>query len=233
MKRQGWYVAAISVTVSIAVPWTVSWFIGQLNPVVYPVGLAYEPVENMPPHVDLASVQRGWPNSLGGPGERDGLIGYQHSMKGKMPIAARASGAAAAPVAPPDLGTLLASADTDAGKSKVRACVSCHDLTSGGPNRVGPNLWGIVGMDIASKPGFSYSSAMQSQQGDWTYEQLFDYLGSPARYIPGTKMSFAGLRRPEDRAAVIKYLATLGGNPPPLPQPKPETVPSGPTGLAR
>lgn len=230
MNRQGWFVAGISASVSIAIPLTISWFLERLNPVVYPGELAYKPVEDMPPRVDLASVQRGWPNSLVDPGERERLIGYQHDMKGQVPMAAAASGAAEAPEAPPDLGALLVSADADAGKSKARACVSCHNFTSGGPNRIGPNLWGIVGRDIASKPGFTYSSAMQSQSGDWTYEQLFDYLASPARSIPGTKMSFAGLRRPEDRAAVIKYLATLGGSAPPMPQPG--TAPPA-AGLAR
>lgn len=229
MNRQGWFVAAISVTASLAVPWTVGWFVEQLNPVVYPSELVYEPVDNMPPRVDLASVQRGWPNSLLDPHERARLISYQHDMEGQMPIAEATSGAAAVPKAPPDLGALLVSADADAGKNKARACVSCHNFTSGGPNRIGPNLWDIVGNDIASKPGFSYSSAMQSQTGDWTYENLFDYLASPARSIPGTKMSFAGMRRPEDRAAVIKYLATLGGSAPPLPQPG--AAPSA--GLAR
>jgi cytochrome c len=231
MNRQKWFVAGISVTVSLAIPFTISWFIEQLNPVVYPSGLAYEPVEDMPPRIDLASVQRGWPNSLGEPGERERLIGYQHDIKGQAPMAVDASGGAEAPEAPPDLGTLLVSADVDAGKSKARACVSCHNFTSDGPNRIGPSLWGIVGSDIASKSGFTYSSAMQSQPGDWTYEQLFNYLASPARSMPGTKMSFAGLRRPEDRAAVIKYLATLGGSPPPEPQPKLETEP--PAGIAR
>lgn len=66
---------------------------------------------------------------------------------------------------------------------------------------------------------------MQSHGGRWTYERLFEFLASPARSVPGTKMTFAGMRRPEDRAAVIRYLATLGGNAPPFPQPQSEAVP--------
>ena len=92
-------------------------------------------------------------------------------------------------------------------------------MDAGGRNGVGPNLWGVVGRNIASHGGFSYSPALSSQPGAWTYEQLDNYLTSPARAIPGNKMAFAGLRRAEDRAAVIKYLASLGPGAPPFPAP--------------
>ncbi|CCA92659.1 cytochrome c [Novosphingobium sp. PP1Y] len=134
-----------------------------------------------------------------------------------MPIAAPAPQPQAAPV---DLGTLLAGAEPQVGQAKTQVCASCHDFTQGGPNRIGPNLWGVVGRDIGSHAGFAYSDAMKSEPGNWSYEKLFDYLASPARDIPGNKMGFAGLRKPEDRAAVIRYLATLGGSAPPLPRPK-------------
>ncbi|MDP3675971.1 MAG: c-type cytochrome, partial [Novosphingobium sp.] len=111
------------------------------------------------------------------------------------------------------------SADANSGKTKARACASCHDFAPDGPDRIGPNLWGVVGRDVASRPGFAYSSAMAALPGGWNYDRLFTYLASPARAVPGTRMSFAGMGRPEDRAAVVKYLATLGGSPPPLPKP--------------
>jgi cytochrome c len=79
-------------------------------------------------------------------------------------------------------------------------------------------LWGVVGRPVGSHAGFAYSPAMKAHGGSWTYDQLFEFLASPARDVPGTKMSFAGLRRPEDRAAVIRYLATLGNGAPPLPK---------------
>lgn len=221
MNRSTWLTAGLCVAAMVAFIWSMAWFVERLNPDDHPGRLAYKPVENMPPRVDLAAIQRGWPGNLDEPEDRSSLIAYQRDMEGQVPAAGAASSAApAAPAAPLDLGALLASADANAGKDKARACVSCHDFAQGGPDRIGPNLWGVIGRDVAGRTGFSYSSAMTAQQGAWTHDRLFDYLASPARALPGTKMSFAGLRRPEDRAAVIKYLATLSNNPAPLPQPQ-------------
>jgi cytochrome c len=210
---------AVSVTGTIALAWTLNWFTQQLIPEVIPGKLAYKPVEDMPPRVDLAAVQRSWPDSLEQPGDHGRLVAYQREIEGKAPLPSAVTQTASAPAAPVDLGALLASADAGAGKDKARVCTSCHDFANGGPNRVGPNLWGVVGRDVGSHAGFAYSPAMTAHPGNWTYQALFDYLASPARTVPGTKMSFAGMRRPEDRAAVIKYLSTLGSAPP-LPAPK-------------
>ena len=218
MDRSRWLMAGISVTASLTLIWSLNWFAGQLIPDIYPGELAYKPVEDMPPRVDLASIQRGWPDSLDEPGERNRLTAYRHDIERQALAPAAAPNAAPAPAAPLDLGALLASADANAGKEKARACMSCHDFATGGPDRIGPNLWGVIGRDVAARPGFAYSPAMAAQPGTWTFERLFAYLASPARAIPGNRMSFAGLRRPEDRAAVIKYLTTLGNNPPPLPR---------------
>lgn len=220
MNRSRWLMAGISVAASIAVIWSIDWFAEQLNPTTYPGELAYKPVDNLPPRVDLASIQRGWPGSLDEPGERNRLTAYRHDVERQAPTLVSTPVAAPAPAPPLDLGALLASADANEGKGKARVCASCHDFAPGGPDRIGPNLWGMIGRDIASRPGFSYSPAMMAHQGVWTYDQLFAYLESPARAMPGNKMAFAGLRRPEDRAAVIKYFATLGDNSPPLPQPQ-------------
>ncbi|WP_176590314.1 cytochrome c family protein [Sphingobium sp. EM0848] len=196
------------------------WFSDKLYTRVRPGELAYKPMEDMPPRVDMASIQRDWPASFSEAGEGSRVIAYHRDMQGKAPApaAGAAPGAAAAP--PPDLGALLASADAGAGKQKVQLCMSCHDFSQGGPNRIGPNLWGVVGRPVASHPGFAYSSAMQARHGNWSYDNLFAFLAAPGREVPGTKMTFAGLRNPADRAAVIKYLATLGTGAPPLPQPK-------------
>lgn len=195
------------------------WFSDKLYTRVRPGELAYKPMDEMPPRVDMASIQRDWPASFSEAGEGSRVIAYHRDMRGKAPMPGTGGGgAAAAPQV--DLGTLLASADAGVGKQKVQLCMSCHDFTQGGPNRIGPNLWGVVGRPVASHAGFAYSPAMQGHKGSWSYEALFAFLASPGRDVPGTKMSFAGLRKPEDRAAVIKYLATLGTGAPPLPQPK-------------
>ena len=221
MNRSRWLTIGICVAGWFLLAWTLDWFTAQLvaGSASEPGRLAYKPVDDMPPHVDLASIQRGWPDSLDDPAEAHRLRGYLHDMEGQAPPPS-AIGPQPAAMPEPDLGTLMASADADAGKAKAQACVSCHDFSAGGPNRIGPNLWQVVGRDIASRPGFAYSPAMTAQQGDWTYERLFDFLAHPGRTVPGTKMTFAGFRRPEDRAAVIRFLATLGSNPPPFPQPQ-------------
>lgn len=218
MNRRRAWLACGAVAAALAVAWTGNWFAHRLIPVTYPGALAYKP-DDVPPPVDLASIQRVWPGGLSEPAERSRLMAYMKDIEHQAPPPAAAPAAAPVPAKPVDLGALLASADTNAGKEKARACVTCHDFQPGGPDRIGPNLWGVVGRKLASKPGFAYSPAMAGHQGAWTYDRLFAFLAAPARDIPGTKMSYAGLRRPEDRAAIIKYLATLGNSPPPPPRP--------------
>ncbi|MEP6868114.1 MAG: cytochrome c family protein [Novosphingobium sp.] len=204
---------------SIGVIWTLDWFTQRLLPDSYPGELAYQPMASPPPPVDLVAVQRNWPASLNEPGQHERLAAYMHNMERqalKSPAVPQVTAAQAAPV---DLGSLLALTDVNAGKGKAQVCMSCHNFDQGGPDRVGPNLWGVIGRNVASRPGFAYSSAMAAQRGTWTYDRLFTYLASPARAVPGNKMGFAGFTRPEDRAAVIRYLATLTSNPLPLPPP--------------
>lgn len=212
MDRDGWKVAWLAAAGAVAVIWSGGWFAGQLVPTRYPAP-AFRGAEDPPPLVDLASVQRGWPDSLGGAGERNRLVAFMSDIEHQAPAPAPAAAPRSPAVAeaPVDLGTLLASADAAAGKDKSRLCITCHTLEQGGANRIGPNLWGILGRKIASHGGFAYSAAMKAEQGTWSYERLDRYLASPARAVPGNKMAFAGLRRAPDRAAVIKYLATLGG----------------------
>ena len=219
MNRARWLAFGLCVAGSMMVAWSLNWFTAQLASESEPGRLAYAPFEHRPPPVDLASIQRGWPNRAGEPGETSRMRTYLHDMEGQVPLPAAGPQTASAPTQQADLGTLLASADANAGKQKAQACRSCHDFEAGGPDRIGPNLWQVVGRDIASRPGFSYSTAMAAQKGYWTYDRLFDFLAHPARTIPGTRMSFPGFPRPEDRAAVIRFLASLGGKPPPFPQP--------------
>ena len=121
----------------------------------------------------------------------------------------------------PDWGTVLPKASIADGKSISTRCEQCHDLSKGGPNKIGPNLWGVVGRPRASHPGFDYSAAMKAKGGSWSYDELFKFLKSPGAYIPGTKMSFAGLPKAQDRIDLISYLRTDMDSPAPIPPPQP------------
>jgi cytochrome c len=128
-------------------------------------------------------------------------------------------GEAAAPKAQdPPVETLLASASIEKGQQIGKQCQACHTFEKGGPNRVGPNLWGVVGRPRASEAGFNYSAAMKAKGGAWTFDELYKFLANPRGYIPGTNMTFAGLSRPEQRADVIDFLHTLSDSPMALPK---------------
>ncbi len=109
----------------------------------------------------------------------------------------------------PDFATLLAAADAAAGEKVFGKCKACHKVD--GSNATGPHLDGVVGRVVASVEGFAYSDGMKAHGGDWTPEALEAFLTNPKGVVAGTKMSFAGLPKVEDRANLIAYLATLGG----------------------
>src|SRR3954470_6327396 len=112
----------------------------------------------------------------------------------------------------------LASADAQAGEQVFKKCTACHVATKGGANGTGPDLWGVVGSGIAKRPtGFAYSPALSGKGGNWDWNNLFAWLKSPRDFAPGTKMTFAGLSKPEDRANVIAFLNTQSDSPLPLP----------------
>lgn len=111
----------------------------------------------------------------------------------------------------------LASADPKRGEQTAKVCLTCHTFEKGGPNKIGPNLWGVVGRKKGTEAGFAYSDAVKSKGGEWNVDDLNKFLTSPRSYAPGTKMSFAGLSRESQRADVIAYLNTLSDNPKPLP----------------
>lgn len=116
------------------------------------------------------------------------------------------------------ISELLATASADSGASVAKKCAACHNFEEGKGAKIGPDLWGVVGRDIASMPDFSYSSALSEKEGAWDYEKLNSFITSPRDWAPGTKMTFAGLRKGEDRADVIMYLRSLSDSPAPLPE---------------
>lgn len=116
---------------------------------------------------------------------------------------------AAAPQGPEPIAELLAAADVAHGEKLAKVCSACHSFDKGGANRVGPNLFGVVGKAKASHEGFAYSDAMKAKGGNWDIDAMNAFLWNPKKDIPGTKMTFAGLKKPEDRAAVVKWLETL------------------------
>src|SRR5258707_15681322 len=116
------------------------------------------------------------------------------------------------------LGVGLARADMGRGENSAKKCAACHTFGKGEPNRVGPNLWGVVGRAKASEAGFNYSAAMKSQKGNWTPEDLDVYLTNPKAMVPGTNMTFAGIPRGTERADLITYLNKQSDKPLELPK---------------
>jgi cytochrome c len=127
--------------------------------------------------------------------------------------------AAAQPAGPEPIAPLLAAAKVDAGKSDVKVCVACHTFEKGQPNRIGPNLYGIVGDEIAhNRGGYDFSAALKTagKEKTWTPELLNDWLYKPQSFAKGTKMTFVGMPKAKDRADVIAYLNSLSDSPKPL-----------------
>lgn len=123
----------------------------------------------------------------------------------------------------PPLAALLASADAAAGEKVFNKCAACHTVNQGGATGIGPNLWNSMGAPHAHVAGFAYSDALKSKEGNWTWENMDAWLKSPRRYADGTKMTFAGLGKAEDRANLMVYLNAQGSNIP-LPEVPAEEV---------
>jgi cytochrome c len=123
---------------------------------------------------------------------------------------------------PIDFGRLLREASVEAGERVARRCVACHTFEKNGPNRVGPNLWGVLGGSKAHLDNFNYSSAMAARGDEtWTIQAMYDYLENPRAYVPGTSMAFAGLGRQADRINIIAYMREHADDPIALPDPLP------------
>ena len=141
-------------------------------------------------------------------------------VEGVEPAGGEGPAAVVVPIA-----TLLATADPAKGAEVFKKCASCHNAAQGGANGIGPNLWGIVGNKHAHSPTFAYSEGMVAKAGPWDFDALNEWLTKPSAYVKGTKMNFAGLSKPEDRANVIAYLNTQGSN---LPYPAPPAAGAAP-----
>jgi cytochrome c len=155
-------------------------------------------------------------------------IAVQEQAEGGKPAAAEAE---------EPLPVRFASADVGRGENSAKKCQACHTFGKGEPNRVGPNLYGVVGRPKHSEAGFNYSDAMKAQKGEWTPEQLDTYLTNPQKVVPGTRMTFAGLPRGKERADVIAFLNTKSDKPVELPKqaaaPAPEKQAAAPGGDAK
>lgn len=137
-------------------------------------------------------------------------------------------GGPAAPVLPPDWGTVLPTADLAAGKTATAVCMTCHNFDKGGPNMTGPNLFGVLGRKPGSHPGYAYSTgmvAMGDKIGAWSYDELDKFLSGPQADVSGTKMTYTGMKKQEQRVNVIAYLRTLNDSPAAIPAPKPAAAP--------
>lgn len=145
------------------------------------------------------------------------LVPQKHAVKDKAETAGPATKVPekAAPKKP--LAQLLAEATVAQGQKVSKKCTACHTFAKGGPNKVGPNLWNILGRDIASVGGFGYSSALKDKQGKWDYETVAQFIGNPKGFAKGTKMTYS-LRKPEQQAQILVYLRSLSDSPLPLPK---------------
>jgi cytochrome c len=143
--------------------------------------------------------------------ERPETMGY--------PIEGVVEEGAGAAAAEPPIAHFLQTADAARGEGVFRKCAACHNADQGGPNALGPNLWGVMGESVATgHGGFAFSSALQGHGGTWDWDTMSEWLKSPRSFAPGTKMTFAGLSDPQDRADVMLFLNQHGGRltiPPP------------------
>lgn len=142
-------------------------------------------------------------NALYKPELKPATRGYSVAVSEESP-----AGAEPAPEIKIDIAALMKAANAEAGKEVVKKCVACHTFEKGGANKVGPHLWDVVGKDKGKAEGYKYSTALVAAGGKWDEESLFHFLNKPSKFIPGTKMTFAGLTKPEDIANVIAYLKT-------------------------
>jgi cytochrome c len=217
------------VTITVALMLSVKGISDLAFPETYLAAPAYKIAGVSEPAPDLSALQTAWPAGLGAQGGPGKVRDYMSNIeKAVVPMGPGGPTVVAAPVPLLDLGTALAQADAAKGEQTARVCASCHTFDQGGQDRTGPNLYGLVGRDIASHGAFAYSSAFKAQAGAWTYERLDHYLTNPAKDVPGNKMAFAGVRKQSDRANLIAYLSTLSAKPAPFPKAEKPKAPEAP-----
>jgi cytochrome c len=140
--------------------------------------------------------------------------GFEIAAKEAPEGGAKEGAPAAAPV---PIEKLLQTASVEKGASAAKKCGACHTFEKNGPNRVGPNLFGIVGDKKGEGRGFNFSAAMKAKGGAWTIDDLNQFVANPKGFVPGTAMGFAGIPKDSERADVIAYLNSLSDHPAPLP----------------
>ena len=116
-----------------------------------------------------------------------------------------------------DIAALMAMGDVASGEKVFKKCAACHSIVKDGKNKIGPALYNVVGRQVGGVSDYKYSKALASYEKSWTFEELNGFLIKPAKWIKGTKMAYAGLRKEKDRASVIKYLNQNSDTPQPLP----------------
>ena len=203
----------------------IHWVAADVYSITYPDKPGYVVPGVTEPPVDLAALDRSWPQALETERARAGLLAYKRNMPREVasnaPPGANAAPAAAAPEPPLDLPTRLARADVTKGERTSHKCMVCHTIEKGEAARVGPNLWGVVGRPVAKAAGFSYSDGMIKQgekTATWVPGELDIFLTKPQDRVPGTRMTFPGLPDQQERADLIAYLNGKSDSPLNLPK---------------